>query len=194
MLRSPESCLSEIGRWKGMTYEVNGDTIPVVSSYKYLGYIIDEYLELKKMVKDRAEAGKRALGACFKRCRVENGDVMDGIFRKLIGSLVESTLIYGAELWGCITPGSYCDGSSTCLPNVFLVWAHALHLKIFLWFEMEILPLVWEVKMQCVRFWLTVMCAETYEDRLLNKLARHTVGYGKGAWVKNIANFVSDFR
>ena len=84
-----------------MTYEVDGETILMVSCYKYLGCIIDEHLDLKEMVVDRAEAGRRALGACFQRCQAEIGKMTVGIFRKLMGSLIESTLIYGAEIWGC---------------------------------------------------------------------------------------------
>ena len=55
----------------GMTYEVDEETIPMVSYYKYLGCSIDEHLDLKEMVEDRAEAGRRALGVCFQRCWAE---------------------------------------------------------------------------------------------------------------------------
>ena len=34
-------------------------------------------------MKDKAEAGRRAIGACLLRCRSEIGDVAIGIFRKL---------------------------------------------------------------------------------------------------------------
>ena len=53
------------------------------------------------MVEDNAEAGRRALGACFQRCRAEMGEVTVAVFRKLMESLVESTMMYGAEVWGC---------------------------------------------------------------------------------------------
>ena len=81
-----------------MTYEVDGETIPMVSCYKYLGCIIDEHLDLKEMVVDRAEAGRRALGACFQRYRAEIGNMTVGKFRKLMGSLIESTLMYSERL------------------------------------------------------------------------------------------------
>ena len=73
----------------------------MVSSYKYLGFFVDEFLELKEMVEDKAEAGRRALGACFQRCRAEMGDATVRVSRKLMESLVESTMMYGAEIWGC---------------------------------------------------------------------------------------------
>ena len=44
-------------------YKVNGDVIPMVSSYKHLGYVIDEHLELKEMVEEKAGAGRKALSA-----------------------------------------------------------------------------------------------------------------------------------
>ena len=41
------------------------------------------------------------MGAWFHRCRTELGDVGVGVFRKLITSLVDSTMLYGSEIWGC---------------------------------------------------------------------------------------------
>ena len=60
---------------------------------------MDEHLVLTEMVEERAEAGRRALGACFQRCQAEIGDVGNGIFMKLWGSLVESSMMYGADIW-----------------------------------------------------------------------------------------------
>ena len=53
---------------------------------------------------------------------------------------------------------------------------------------MRALPVVWEVKMRCVRFWLKVLTSEMYKGRLLRKIARQAVECGKGIWVKNMAN------
>ena len=44
-------------------YEVNGEVIPMVSSYNYLGCVVDEHLELKEMVEEKAAVGRRALSA-----------------------------------------------------------------------------------------------------------------------------------
>ena len=48
---------------------------------------------------------------------------------------------------------------------------------------MRALPVVWEVKMRCVRFWLKVLTSEMYKRRLLRKIARQAVECGKGIWV-----------
>lgn len=85
-----------------ISYEVGGQEIPMASSYKYLGCVIDEHLTLKDMVEDRAAAGKRALGSWLGRCRREVGDDGVGTFKKLLNSLVESIILYGAEIWGCV--------------------------------------------------------------------------------------------
>ena len=45
--------------------------------------------------------GKKALGAWFEWYRVEVGDVGIRAFKKLMSSLVESSMLYGAEIWGC---------------------------------------------------------------------------------------------
>ena len=35
----------------------------MVTEYKYLGCVVDEFMDLNAMVDDRAEAGRRALGS-----------------------------------------------------------------------------------------------------------------------------------
>ena len=41
----------------------------MVEQYRYLGCVVDEHLELKNMVEERAVPGKKALGAWFHRCQ-----------------------------------------------------------------------------------------------------------------------------
>ena len=138
------------------------------------------------MVVDKAKTGRRALGACFQRCWAEIGNMTVGIFRKLMGSLIESTLMYGTEIWGCSRRLEAIEQVQLCALRM-LFGVGTLHPRTSLWFEMEMMPLVWKAKMQCVRFWLKVMSAEAYEGRLLRKIARHS------AWVKNMAKCVGDF-
>ena len=175
-----------------VTYEVDGEAIPMVTSYKYLGCVIDEHLDLREMVEDRAEAGRRALGACFSKCREEIGDLTVGITRKLMGSLVESTLMYGAEIWGCSRHLGVIEKVQLRALRMFF-GVGTLHPKTSLWFEMQMLPWVWEAKMRCVRFWLKVLGAKEYEGKLLKRIARQAVECGKGGWVKNMARCTDDF-
>ena len=80
---------------------MEGEEISMVLSYKYLGCMVDEYLELTEMVGDKAKSVRRALGACLQKCQAEIGGVGAGVSQKLIGSLVESGMMYGVEVWGC---------------------------------------------------------------------------------------------
>ena len=82
--------------------------------------------------------------------QAEIGDVRVGVFQKLMGSLVESGMMYGVEVWGC----------SRCLEAVEHVQLRALHQffgvgilhpKVSL-FEMRALSVLWEVKMHGVSF------------------------------------------
>ena len=157
-----------------MAYEVDGKAIPVVSSYKYLGCMVDEHLVLTEMVEERAEAGRRALGACFHWCQAEFGDVGIGVFRKWWGSLVESSMMNVVEIWGCSRHLEVIEQVQLCTLRMFY-GVGTLHPKASLLQEVEALPVVWEVKMCCVKFWLKVLNNEMYERRLLRKIARRAV-------------------
>ena len=43
-------------------FSIGGEVIPMVTKYKYLGCVIDEFFDLNAMVDDQVEAGRRALG------------------------------------------------------------------------------------------------------------------------------------
>ena len=104
-------------------YKVNGDVIPMVSTYKYLGCVIDEHLELKEMVEEKAAAGRRALSAWLNRCKAEVGDVGIGIFKKLMSALVDSTMLYGVEIWGCMRNLESIEQVQLWAFRMFLGWA-----------------------------------------------------------------------
>ena len=77
-----------------LRYMIDGEEIPMVSCYKYLGCVVDEHLGFREMVQDKVVAGKKALGAWFQPCRVEVGDIGTRTFKKLMSSLVESSMLY----------------------------------------------------------------------------------------------------
>ena len=143
-------------------YKVNGDVIPMVSSYKYLGCVIDEHLELKEMVEEKAAAGRRALSAWLNRCKAEVGDVGIGVFKKLMSALVDSTMLYGVEIWGCMRSLETIGQVQVRAFRMFF-GVGTLHPKASLMMEMESLPVVWEAKVRCVQFWYKVLTNKVYE-------------------------------
>ena len=74
-------------------FSVCGERLKVVESYKYLGCIVNEHMDCREMVRDRATVG---IGALW-RCRMSMGEVRGKTFVKLIEAMVESALMY---VWG----------------------------------------------------------------------------------------------
>ena len=54
---------------------VGGDKVKVVESYKYLGCIVNEHMDYREMVKERAKARRGELSAWLWRCRASMGEV-----------------------------------------------------------------------------------------------------------------------
>ena len=81
-------------------FEVNGERIEVVEEFKYLGCVITEQMGSKRKVEERARAGSRALSDWLRKCRDAAGKVRGNTFVRLKEMLVESVLLYGAEVWG----------------------------------------------------------------------------------------------
>ena len=72
----------------------------MVESYKYLGCTVNEHMDCRAMVRERSTGGRGALSAWLWRCRVSVGEVRGKTFVKLMEALVESALMYGAEVCG----------------------------------------------------------------------------------------------
>jgi hypothetical protein len=79
-------------------FTVHDQPIPCVSSYKYLGCVIDEFLELKLMIDQRIEVARKALSCCLQRCRTSVGEVYTDTYKCLLESFIDSVLLYGAEV------------------------------------------------------------------------------------------------
>lgn len=73
--------------------------IEQVSSYKYLGVVVDETLSFSECLEELAASGSRALGAVINKCRTHR-DLGFKTYDKLINSCVFSILDYGAEVTG----------------------------------------------------------------------------------------------
>ena len=80
---------------------IKGEVILVVNKYKYLGCVIDEFLYMNLTVEDRAKAGRRDVGSLRRGAQSAVGVLYGCTFRKLLDSMVQSVLLYGAEACGC---------------------------------------------------------------------------------------------
>ena len=172
-------------------FSVGGERVKVVKSYKYLGCIVNEHMDCREMVRERATAGRGALSAWLWRCRMSVGEVRGKTFVKLMEALVESAAMYGAEVWGSCKWLDCIDQVQLRANRIFL-GVGRLHPKTSLQIEMGLLPWKWEAKMRCIQFWHKVMTMG--EERLVKRVAMEALSLkGKVKWLENLEQCLADF-
>ena len=149
------------------TFLVNGEKIKAVEEYRYLGCMVNEHLNCTRMVEERAKAGAKALSEWLRRCTAAVGELRGETFKKLLEMLVDSVLLYGAEVWGSCRKLAPMEKIQLRAARIFL-GVGRLHPKISLQFELNTLPLEWEAMKRCIEFWVKVMRMD--ENRLLKQV------------------------
>ena len=124
-------------------FYIGGEEVKVVEEYKYLGCVVNEHLQGLRMVGERAKAGAGALGDWLRRCRVTVEEVKGSTFMKLMEMLVETVLLYGAEVWECGGQLRPVENVQMRAARIFL-GVGRLHPLVSLQFEMNMLPVKWE--------------------------------------------------
>ncbi len=115
----------------------------VQNGAEYLECVINEHVERKVTVDSRARVGARTLCALLRRCRVAVGEVQGQPFVKLLEAMVESVLLYGAEVWGCCRWMEALEQVQLRAARMGVGWWHP---RVALLYEMMMLPLVWEAR------------------------------------------------
>ena len=161
----------------GETFLVNGERIAVVQEYRYLGCVVNEQLNCTRMVEERAKAGAKALNDWIRRCRAAVGELRGETFVKLLEMLVDSVLLYGAEVWGSCGKLAPIEKIQLRAARIFF-GVGRLHPKVSLQFELNILPLEWEAMKRCIEFWVRVM--RMSENRLLKQVMMEVMEVGDG--------------
>ena len=77
---------------------IQGQVIPIVREYEYLGISIHDSLSLDAIVEDRKAKGKRALYALLPF--LQNVSIPLSTRTDVLRAVVLPSLLYGAELWG----------------------------------------------------------------------------------------------
>ena len=81
--------------------------------------------------------------------------------------LVDSVLLYGAEVWGGRKKLAPIEKIQLRAARIFF-GVGGLHHKLSLLFELNTFPLKWKGMKRCIEFWVKVMRME--EDRLLKQV------------------------
>ena len=183
-----KSCLQT-----GHEFSIGGEVIPVVAKYKYLGCVIDEFLDLNAMVDDRVEAGRRALGSLLRGAQSTVGVLFSRTFKRLLDAMVQSVLLYGAEAWGCLRRlESLEQVQLRAIQSYFGV--PRSHPRTSLLVEMEVLSVGWEARMRCILFWHKILTDQQYHHRLVQRLAHAALrAQGRGQWMGKLRTCLEAF-
>ena len=96
-----------------------------------------------------------------------------------MSALVDSTMLYGIEICGCMRSLETIEQVQLRAFRMFF-GVNTSHPKASLMMEIESMPVVWETRVRCVQFWYKVLTRKVYEGRLLRKVAQ-AVKCGKGS-------------
>ena len=103
---------------------------------------------------------------------------------RLVELLVESVLLYGAEVWGCGGQLGPVENVQMRAARIFL-GVGRLHPLVSLQFEMDMLPLKWEAIRRVIDFWVQVM--RMGDGRLVKVVMLEALELGSQVrWVKGL--------
>lgn len=74
-------------------------SVNYISSYRYLGLHLNEFLDYKHTVREITKSASRALSALYAKF-ISCGGMTYDVFTKLYRSVVEPVLYYGSGIWG----------------------------------------------------------------------------------------------
>ena len=77
----------------------HNQSVEIVSSYKYLGFVLDELIDYDIITKFVANSASRALGLVISKFKTAGG-LPYKVYTKLYDTIVWSTISYGSAIWG----------------------------------------------------------------------------------------------
>ena len=161
------------------------NAIAIDRSYKYLGFWFNEFLDLKYSVKEIVKSASRALGAVYTKY-LHGGGMSYDVYTKLITTIVEPVLFYGAGIWGINTYKEVETVLNKACRYFLGVGKNASNLATR--GDMGWSSCATKQKLECVRLWcrLKQMSAERITRRIYN----WSCAIGK-SWEKRMLNFIS---
>jgi hypothetical protein len=166
-----------------------GEVMPVVNAYKYLGVYFSTRLSFVAACRDIGSKAKRALFLIIQRLRAFNNTSLQ-VFLKLFDSQIQPITQYGAEIWGLDDAAQHCEK------------VHLFALKKFLrvslqtpndlvYCELKRHPLTISFSLRCIRYWLKLLQME--ECRIPKKaylMMCKLDERGKRNWVTKVREFL----
>ena len=81
------------------SFKCGNKKIDVTSNYKYLGFWMNEFLDLKFSIREIAKSASRALGAIYSKF-FSTGGMNIRVYTKLVETIVEPVLFFCSGIWG----------------------------------------------------------------------------------------------
>ena len=81
------------------SFKCGNQAIDVDSSYKYLGFWMNEFLDMKFSLREIAKSASRALGAIYSKFLCAGG-MNISVYTKLVETMVEPVLFFCSGIWG----------------------------------------------------------------------------------------------
>jgi len=172
--------LSEREKWL-----FDGNVMPVVNAYKYLGIFFTTRLSFTAACRDISSKAKKALLCIIQRLNYFNSHSLD-VYFKLFDCQVQPIMQYGSEIWGLDKAAHHCEkvhlyalkkflGVSSRTPND-LVYK-----------ELNRYPITVNSAVNSIRYWLKLCCmAESSLPRKAYLMLYDMDMKGKTNWASQI--------
>ena len=163
----------------------NGNPMPVVNAYKYLGIYFSTKLSFSAACRDMASKAKKALLVVIQRLRHYNNSSFN-VFIKIFDVKILPIMLYGAEVWGLEKSVKYCEELHLYAIKKFL----AVDIKTpndLVYRELNRYPITITCAINCLRYWLKLL--RMNENRLPKKaylMLYQLDERGKKNWVTNV--------
>ena len=166
-----------------------GEVMPIVNAYKYLGIYFSTRLSFTGACKDIASKAKRVFFMIMQRLRRFNNSSFQ-IFIKLFDTQVQPIMQYGSEIWGLNDATEQCEKVHLFALKKFL-FVKLTTPNNLVYKELNRYPIVINSIIRCISYWLKLMNMD--DNRIPKKayLMLHRLDVlGKRNWVTNIREFL----
>jgi hypothetical protein len=167
-------------------FHVNGTTLEIVQSYKYLGVLLDEYLTFENTMESLGTGGGRALGAIIAKFKALK-NMGFNTYSKLFNNCVLPILTYGSGVWGL--------KCSTALQRVqnramrFFLGTHKFTPTLALLGDMGWFPITFYNNVEMIRLWNRLITMP--EHRLTKKIFNWNME-NRGEWSAEVARLLQN--
>ena len=168
-------------------FKLGNDVLETVDSYKYLGVVIDEFLDFSKTVDSLAVGGGRALGAINAKFKsLKNMGI--NTYSKLFDNCVIPVLHYSAGVWGLQSYNGLQNVQNRAMR--FFLGTHKFTPTLGMFGDLGWYPLVMYRKIEAIRLWNRLI--KLPEDRLTKRVFMWDWNQSQKNWSSEVKKLYYD--